>query len=246
VAWGSPVCPAFSLPYPNAAHLPQRIAANQLQEILLSLAQDLPAVWNAPSTDRRLKQRIIRILVHEIVADVDEQNSEIVLLIHWTGGSHSELRVKKNASGKHSRCTSTEAIEVMRQMAGRFVDEQIAATLNRLGFSTGAGNTWTEQSVYSARQYHELPAYDANQSSHDVLTMAEAAQRLGISTTSVRRLIEQKKLTASQVVACAPWQIPIAALESPAVRTAVEYIKRGARNPQTQNDDDQDSLFSTD
>ena len=42
------------------------------REVLLSLAQDLPAVWNAPSCDMRLKQRIVRILVHEIVADVDE------------------------------------------------------------------------------------------------------------------------------------------------------------------------------
>jgi excisionase family DNA binding protein len=75
--------------------------------------------------------------------------------------------------------------------------------------------------------------------------MAEAAQRLGVSTATVRRLIEQKKLTASQVVACAPWQIPITALESPAVRTAVENIKRGVRIPRTPNDDDQDSLFST-
>jgi len=216
------------------------------KEVLLSLAQDLPAVWNVPSTDRRLKQRIIRILVHEIVADVSEESNEIVLLIHWAGGSHSELRVKKNAPGKHSRCTSTEAIEVIRQMAGRFPDEQIAATLNRLGFSTGAGNTWTEQSVYSARHYHEMPAYDASRSSNDVLTMAEAAQRLGVSTTSVRRLIEQKKPTASQVVACAPWQIPIAALDSPDVQTAVDIIKRGARIPQTRNDDDRESLFSTD
>ena len=230
----------------EAFDLASTAAAVPDKKILLSLAQDLPAVWNAPSTDRRLKQRIIRILVHEIVADVDEKSNEIVLLIHWTGGSHSELRVKKNASGKHSRCTSTEAIEVMRQMAGRFPDDQIASTLNRLGFSTGAGNTWTEQSVYSARHYHELAAYDPSQSSHDVLTMAEAAQRLGVSTATVRRLIEQKKLTASQVVACAPWQIPITALASPAVRTAVENIKRGVRIPRTSNDDDQDSLFSTD
>jgi hypothetical protein len=230
----------------EAFDLASTSAAVPDKEILLSLAQDLPAVWNAPSTDRRLKQRIIRIIIHEIVADVDEKSNEIVLLIHWTGGSHSELRVKKNASGKHSRCTSTEAIEVMRQMAGRFPDEQIASTLNRLGFSTGAGNTWTEQSVYSARHYHELAAYDPSQSSHDVLTLAEAAQRLGVSTATVRRLIEQKKLTASQVVACAPWQIPITALESPAVRTAVENIKRGVRIPRTPNDDDPDSLFSTD
>ena len=66
--------------------------------VLLSLAQDLPSVWNSPTADMRLKQRIVRILVHEIVADVDEERSQIVLLIHWTGGRHSELRVKKNAT----------------------------------------------------------------------------------------------------------------------------------------------------
>jgi uncharacterized protein YjdB len=76
-----------------------------------------------------------------------------------------------------------------------------------------------------------------------MLPMAEAAQRLGVSTTSVRRLIGQKKLTATQVVACAPWQTPIAALESEAVRTAVDNIKRGARIPQTSHDDNQESLF---
>jgi hypothetical protein len=55
------------------------------KEILMSLAQDLPAVWNAPSTEARLKQRIIRILIREIIANVDEERREIVLLIHWAG-----------------------------------------------------------------------------------------------------------------------------------------------------------------
>ena len=56
------------------------------KEILLSLAQDLPAVWNSPGTEAGLKQRIVRILVEEVVADVDEEKQEIVLLIHWAGG----------------------------------------------------------------------------------------------------------------------------------------------------------------
>ena len=34
----------------------------------MSLAQDLPAIWNSPATDQRLKQRIVRILIREIVA----------------------------------------------------------------------------------------------------------------------------------------------------------------------------------
>ena len=57
------------------------------QEILMSLAQDLPAVWNASTNDMRLKQRIVRILIHEIVADVDREENyhAITLLIHWAG-----------------------------------------------------------------------------------------------------------------------------------------------------------------
>jgi DNA invertase Pin-like site-specific DNA recombinase len=55
------------------------------KELLMSLAQDLPAIWNSPSTDARLKQRIVRILIEEIMVDVDESNREIMLLIHWAG-----------------------------------------------------------------------------------------------------------------------------------------------------------------
>src|SRR4029453_7192863 len=130
------------------------------REVLLSLAQDLPAIWNSPSTEMRLKQRIVRILIEEIVADVDESSREIVLLIHWAGGRHSELRVKKRETGQHGKCTSLEAIEVVRHMAGRFPDELIAATLNRLGLRTGVGNTWNKQRVYSLRHDRQVPPFN--------------------------------------------------------------------------------------
>jgi hypothetical protein len=79
--------------------LPPHVSRIPDKATLCSLAQDLPAVWNSPATDMHLKQRIVRILVGEIVADVDDAASEIVLLIHWTGGRHSELRMKKNLTG---------------------------------------------------------------------------------------------------------------------------------------------------
>jgi len=214
------------------------------KEVLLSLAQDLPAVWNSPSTDMRLKQRLVRILIEEIVVDVDEKSSQVVLVIHWSGGRHSEVRVKKNESGKHRRCTSMDAIGVIRQMAGRFSDEQVAATLNRLGLRTGAGNTWNEARVRSAREYQQLPAFDPSHPRKDFVTLREAAQRLGLSLTIVRRMIAENKLPASQVIMCAPWQIPAEALQSETVRTEVENIKNGVRAPRTQQLDGQQTLFS--
>jgi excisionase family DNA binding protein len=203
---------------------PQAVAIPS-KEVLLSLTQDLPAVWNAPSTDMRLKQRIVRILIREIGVDIDDEKHEIVMLIHWAGGRHSELRIKKNAPGQRRNCTNLEAVEVVRRMAGQFSDEQIASTLNRLGMRTGAGNTWNEARVYSLRHYHQLPDCEATRSPAGILTLDQAAGRLGVSVTVVRRLIHSKTIPATQVVPGAPWQIPVAAVEYPEVLQAARDIK---------------------
>src|SRR5258708_39766854 len=101
----------------------------------------------------RLKQRIVRILIREIVADIDKEKQEIVLLLNWAGGRHSELRVKKNAVGRHRHCTKLEAVEVVRQMAGQFSGEQIASNLNRLGMHNGEGNGRGEVKDCALRNY---------------------------------------------------------------------------------------------
>ncbi len=209
--------------------LPDNVTRIPDKETLLSLAQDLPAVWNSPSTDMRLKQRVVRILIKEIIADVDAASAEIVLLIHWTGGRHSELRMKKNQTGQHSRCTSLEAVEILRRMAGRFPDEQIAATLNRLGFRTGPGNTWNEGRIRSLRSYHQLPAYDATVCNRQTLTLEQASEQLKVSHKVVRRLIESGKIAATQIVPWAPWEISAEAMECEEVLQEVKRVKRGTR-----------------
>jgi hypothetical protein len=213
------------------------------KEVLLSLAQDLPAIWNSPSTDMRLKQRIVRILIREIIADVDEKSREVVLVIHWAGGRHSELRLRKSEIGRSRRCTAPEAIAVLRQMAGKFSDQQIAGTLNRLGLRTGVGNAWNLSRVHSARCYYQLPAFAQNGQPREV-TLQVAAQRLDVSQSIVRSMIEEKILPARQVVVCAPWQIPVEALDSEAIRKEATNIKNRVRVPQRQSSEGQKSMFS--
>jgi DNA invertase Pin-like site-specific DNA recombinase len=213
------------------------------REVLLSLAQDLPAIWNSPSTDMRLKQRIVRILIREIIAEVEEKSREVVLLIHWAGGRHSEVRVKKSETGRSRRCTDPEAIEVIRQMAGKFSDQQIAGTLNRLRLRTGVGNTWNVSRVHSARCYYYLPAVAQNDQPSEV-TLQVAAERLNVSQSIVRRMIEEKILPARQVVVCAPWQIPVDALDSEAIRKQATDLRNQVRVPQRQSPKGQQSMFS--
>jgi hypothetical protein len=53
------------------------------------LAQHLQTVWDDPATDVRLKKRIIRTLIREVIADVDSAAGEVILVIHWKGGLHT-------------------------------------------------------------------------------------------------------------------------------------------------------------
>ena len=98
-----------------------------------NLAENLSAAWHAPNVTMRARQQLLRTLVADIVVDVDDDAREVVLTIHWRGGRHSELRVRKPRSGEHGCAMTEDALAVMRSMAGRWSDEHIAASLNRMG-----------------------------------------------------------------------------------------------------------------
>jgi hypothetical protein len=56
---------------------------------------DLKVIWRDPTTDVPLKKRIVRELIHEVIADVDATGGEIILMVHWADGVHTELRVPR-------------------------------------------------------------------------------------------------------------------------------------------------------
>jgi hypothetical protein len=56
-------------------------------EDLAALGANLEHIWCAPGTDAKLKKRIVRTVIREVVADLDNETSEIVLLVHWAGGA---------------------------------------------------------------------------------------------------------------------------------------------------------------
>ena len=58
--------------------------AHPSREGFLNLASDLEALW--PDADARLRKRIVRALIQEVVVDVDDAAAEVALVIHWKGG----------------------------------------------------------------------------------------------------------------------------------------------------------------
>lgn len=194
------------------------------------LAEDLEAAWNAPGVTMRARQQLVRALITDIIVDVDEATREVMLTIHWQGGQHSQLRVRKPQTGEHGCRTPDEALAVIRSMATRWSDQDIAASLNRMGMRTGQGKTWTAHRVSSLRRVHDLHAYRSAQKNGDWLTMSEAAKLLGVTNHVIRRLIKDQILAAEQVVPEAPYQIRASDLQTEAVTTALTRKHRPCRN----------------
>jgi excisionase family DNA binding protein len=194
-----------------------------------NLADNLSAAWNAPGVTMRARQQLLRTLITEIVVDVDDDARDVVLTIHWRGGQHSVLRVHKPQTGEHGCATTEDALAVMRSMAGRWSDEHIAASLNRMGLPTGQGKTWTAHRVASVRRVRGIHAYRPAEKNGEWLTMTEAAKALGVTNHAIRRLIKAGVLPAAQVVPGAPHQIRADDLASERVKTALARKGRPCR-----------------
>ena len=173
---------------------------------MLALAEDLPRLWEHPETLSDVKKRLLRTAVKEIV--VTSEGDSVHFIVHWQGGDHTELWLKKTPTGRHSRVTSTETIELITSLARLQHDERIAATINRLGHRTAHGQTWTAARVCAIRKGHGIAAYrEGERQERSELTVDEAAAALQVTHTTVLRLIRQKDLAATQACRNAPWTI---------------------------------------
>jgi DNA invertase Pin-like site-specific DNA recombinase len=190
---------------------------------LTGIAEDLEAAWKNVSVSMRSRQQLTRALVNDISVDIDEPAREIVLIIHWKGGQHSELRLRKPRSGGHDCITSDEALAVIGSMASRWSDQDIAASLNRMRLPTGQGKTWTAHRVSSIRRVRGIHAYKSAEKDGTWLTLREAAEQCGVTSHRIRKLIKTGVLRAEQVVPGAPFQILAVDL---ATQSVVEAIGR--------------------
>jgi hypothetical protein len=161
------------------------------REQLLRPGDDLEQLWEHPNSPVTLKKRILRTVLEEVVADTTDDPPSVHLKLHWAGGTHTELTVRKNRTGYHNHINSEEVTSLIRELALVSEDGAIVSILNRLGYRTGTGNTWTEKRVQHVRHTKGFPACPPPDQRRWI-TMRQAASMLRVSEAVVRRLIAQK------------------------------------------------------
>jgi hypothetical protein len=209
-----------------------------------ALADDLKTVWRAPTTDARLKKRIVRTVIQEVIADLDAEAGEIILRVHWVGGVHTELRLPRRRRGQRNS-TSKDIIAAVRQLVRIANDDLIAGILNRNGLTTGNGNRWTRERVTTLRSHHKLPVHrPAEDGNEEWLNLTKAAAHLKISAKTLRLAAESGEIEGAHPLPDGPWLFNRAVLDGSAAKTIVERARQSAKHP-TGRASDQQNLFSS-
>jgi hypothetical protein len=79
---------------------------------------------------------IFRTVMEEIIVRTDADKKILQITIHWKGGTHTQIEIERPRPATET-ATSMEALDIIRRMAVRSGDDQIASVLNRLRYSTG-------------------------------------------------------------------------------------------------------------
>lgn len=129
--------------------------SEQEQAEVRRLAHDLPALWQAPTTQPVDRKRLLRLAISEVTVTADPATRSADCVILWVGGATTHHHIQRPPQGWSSR-TEPSVIECIRTLASRYPDHQIAEQLTAEGIHTRTGKAWTYQRVFSLRKVYRI------------------------------------------------------------------------------------------
>jgi DNA invertase Pin-like site-specific DNA recombinase len=195
------------------------------RDAILALGERFEWVWSSDGCPVELKKKIIRTAVEEIIVNLDEETQRLRFVVHWKGGTHTQLEMQKPVGGSGQR-TALDDLDIIRKMAVRYGDDEIAYVLNKLGRRTGKDKPWNQERVATARRNHSIAGQKRAKPDPTLLSQGQAAKYLGVSTATIRKLVARGALKMDQVVPWAPWEIRRVDLDAEPVKGIVEQLQR--------------------
>jgi DNA invertase Pin-like site-specific DNA recombinase/uncharacterized protein YndB with AHSA1/START domain len=117
-----------------------------------SLAQDLPKIWNAPTTTDRERKQLLRYAISEVQLDGVEEQGKIQIRITWRSGAVTAHKIDRLSVGSWAPRTSDVVVERIRTLSPDHTAAEIASRLTQEGLRSAQGKPLRAQHVlYIAR-----------------------------------------------------------------------------------------------
>ena len=179
---------------------------------IAALGADLDAVWTAPTTTDRDRKQLLHTLLDEVNITIqrDRTGGQGKLVLRWKGGATTDLDVAIKRKPPKIR-TDEDTVDLVRRLAAHYPDATIAGILNRQGRRTARDLSFTAGRVQGLRHHWQIPCHQpaqrGEQPDGELLTVADAAEALGLAPSTLHRWLTAGFIAGEQLTPAAPWRI---------------------------------------
>jgi len=170
------------------------------------LTADLPGLWQAPTTSNKDRKRLLRTLIADITLLPQTDRDKVRIGIRWHTGATDEIAVARTVHPGTAKRSPSPAVAMVTRLGPTTPTAELAGLLNAAGLTTGTGAPFDVKAVQWIRHAYHVPA--PNPYTDGEISVADAAHRLGCSTSVVYDWINTGKLAARRGPGnrlCIPW-----------------------------------------
>jgi DNA invertase Pin-like site-specific DNA recombinase len=199
---------------PAAAMTPLSPAERQR---ILDLAEDLPALWHAPTTTPTQRKQLLRLLLKDVT--LTKEATTIRVALRWQTEVCMMVEVPRPPRSCDARRTPAAVVQRIRVLVADHTDDQVADCLNTEGYQSGRGGAFTASKVQWIRYTQKIrsgcpkgPAACQQGERGDGRCSAQAAaQALNVDVSTIAAWCKSGRLDGIQATAHGPWWIRLTA-----------------------------------
>lgn len=121
---------------------------------ILALAQDLPALWQAPTTTQTQRKQLLRLLIKDVALTRGERT--IGIAIRWQTDACSTMDIERPKPCHEVWRTAPQVADQVRELAAQYTDAEIATELNTQGLKPGKSDQFTASKVQWIRYVYRI------------------------------------------------------------------------------------------
>ena len=154
------------------------LTADQQRQVR-QLAEDLPRLWQAPSTTAKEHKRVLRLLIKDITFEKRPGTHQAILHLRWQGGATEDLTVALPLKASERWRYPEAIINEVRARAHDQTDDQIAEAFQQQGRKSAKGHAFTVSMIRFIRFRHKISTCSGKRP--EELTVRQLSEKFGVS-----------------------------------------------------------------